>query len=204
MHALRLNVEGAVAFTCPNFPDERGHFVSPFQRSDFEESVEHRLFAVAQVSYSLSRRGVVRGVHYTATPPGVAKYVHCPRGRAVDVVVDLRVGSATFGQWDSVVLGDEACRSVYLPVGVGHLFIAEEDDTLITYLLSGEYTPRHELALSPLDPELGLPTPARSDLLMSKRDQTAPTLAQARSAGLLPDYSECLRIQEQLSAEARP
>jgi GNAT superfamily N-acetyltransferase len=88
----------------------------------------HPLFAPAQISHSRSRRGVVRGVHYTATPPGMAKLVHCPQGRALDFIVDLRTGSPAFGRWESVELDPASGRSAYLPVGVGHLFVALEDD----------------------------------------------------------------------------
>lgn len=80
--ARQLMVGGAFAFTATAFPDERGVFVSPYQRSVFVEAVGHPLFPVAQSSYSVSRRGVVRGVHFTATPPGSAKYVYCQIGRA--------------------------------------------------------------------------------------------------------------------------
>ncbi|GAA1910712.1 dTDP-4-dehydrorhamnose 3,5-epimerase [Streptomyces sodiiphilus] len=190
-----LNVEGAFVFTPKVFPDDRGLFVSPLQEPAFREALGHRPFRVAQSNHSLSKRGVVRGVHYTLTPPGVAKYVYCPRGRAIDIVVDLRIGSPTFGRWDAVELNSETFQSMYFPVGAGHAFIALEDDTVMSYMISGTYVPEYELAISPLDPQLGLPIPEDITPLMSPRDEAALTLEQARDQSLLPDYATCLEIE---------
>ena len=197
--ARQLAVGGAYAFTTTAFPDERGVFLSPYQRAVFVEALGHPLFPVAQCSYSVSRRGVVRGVHFTATPPGTAKYVYCPRGKVLDVVVDLRVGSPTFGAHDAVVLGGVDFPAVYLPVGLGHLFVALEDETVMTYLLSTEYQRDKELAVAALDPGLSLPIPADVTPLLSERDRQAPTLAEALAAGLLPGYPASLRAEAALS-----
>ncbi|TKK87215.1 dTDP-4-keto-6-deoxy-D-glucose epimerase [Herbidospora galbida] len=194
MQVRPLSVEGAFEFTPNVFPDDRGLFVSPHQHHAFVEAVGRPLFPVTQTNFSRSRRGVVRGVHYTTTPPGTAKYTCCVRGRALDIVVDIRVGSPTFGKWDSAVLDGENFRSLYLPTGVGHAFVALDDHTMMSYLLSEPYVPEHELAVDPLDPALGLPIPAGLDPIMSGRDLAAPTLAEAAEAGLLPDYETCLKI----------
>ncbi|RSM42868.1 dTDP-4-dehydrorhamnose 3,5-epimerase [Actinoplanes sp. ATCC 53533] len=186
--ARQLTVGGAYAFTTPAFPDERGVFLSPYQQAVFVEALGHPLFAVAQCSYSVSRRGVVRGVHYTATPPGCAKYVYCPSGRVLDIVVDLRVGSPTFGVHDAVELGGPDFPAVYLPVGVGHMFVALEEGTTMTYLLSTEYRPENELAVTALDPTLELPIPRDITPLLSERDRQAIKLREALSRGLLPSY----------------
>jgi 5-epimerase len=190
-----LAVPGAFAFTPAVFPDERGAFVSPYLGSLFTETLGHPLFPVRQTSYSVSRRGVLRGLHYTATPPGSAKLVCCPHGRALDLVVDLRVGSPRFGCWDSVVLDDRSFTAVYLPVGVGHAFVALRDDTVMAYLLSQEYVPANELAVSAVDPALRLPIPEDIDPVMSERDRAAPTLDEARTAGRLPDFQTCRTIE---------
>lgn len=195
MESRRLAVEGAVEFRPRVFPDERGISVSPFQETAFASAVGLPEFHVGQTYLSSSRRGVVRGVHYTATPPGCAKYVHCPSGAALDVVVDLRVGSPTFGRWDAVRLDPREFRAVYLPVGVGHVFVALEDDTVISYLMSAEYVPANELAVSALDPKLGLPIPGGVEPVLSERDRVAPTLAEALAAGVLPDYESCRRVE---------
>ncbi|HET9144258.1 dTDP-4-dehydrorhamnose 3,5-epimerase [Actinophytocola sp.] len=191
MRPEELAVAGAVVFTPEVFTDGRGSFVSPMQQPAFRQAAGLPAFPAAQVSYSTSRRGVVRGVHFTATPPGCAKYVYVPHGQALDIVVDLRTGSPTFGRWDSVVLDAAQPRAVYLPVGVGHAFVARADHTIMSYLMSAAYDPRNELAVQAFDPALGLPLPVDVIPTVSNRDSVAPTLAQAQAAGLLPDYATC-------------
>ncbi|GAA0930137.1 dTDP-4-dehydrorhamnose 3,5-epimerase family protein [Nonomuraea longicatena] len=195
MRARDLAVEGAIEFTSRSFPDERGLFASVFQ----ESALARPLFPVRQISYSVSRRGVVRGVHFTATPPGMAKYVHCPRGRVLDVVVDVRVGSPTYGRHDTVVLDRSGFRAVYFPVGVAHLFVALEDESVVSYSLSAEYVPEHELALTPFDPRLALPIPDGVRPILSERDRAAPTLAEAEAAGVLPVYAVCRELDAVLA-----
>nr|BAC55217.1 3,5-epimerase [Streptomyces sp. TP-A0274] len=204
MKARPLTVEGAVEFTPRVFPDDRGKFVSPYQEAAFTEAHGAPLFPVAQTNHSVSRRGVVRGVHYTATPPGTAKYVYCARGRALDIVVDIRVGSPTFGHWDAVLMDQLDHRASYFPVGVGHAFVALEDDTVMSYMLSGSYVAEHELSLSVLDPALGLPIPTDLEPILSERDRAAVTLAEAQEKGLLPDYARCQEIERGLVPGARP
>lgn len=200
MEARKLAVEGALEFTPRVFSDERGLLVSPFQQAAFEEAKGAPLFPVAQSNHSRSRRGVVRGVHFTATPPGAAKYVSCAAGKALDIVVDLRTGSPTFGKWDATVLDQVDFRAVYLPVGVGHAFVALEDDTVMSYLLSTHYVPENELAVSALDPAIGLPLPDDVEAILSPRDTAAPTLAEAEDQGLLPGYEHSLQLEKELAA----
>ncbi|MBF6063714.1 dTDP-4-dehydrorhamnose 3,5-epimerase family protein [Nocardia terpenica] len=195
MQSRKLAVEGAVEFTPRVFSDERGMFVSPFQESVFAEAVGRPLFTVRQTSYSRSRRGTVRGIHYTATPPGAHKYVCCVQGKALDIVVDIRVGSPTFGRFDVLTLDPENFRAVYFPLGVGHAFVALADDTVMSYTLSTSYVAENELALAVLDPELALPIPGDIEPILSDRDRVAPTLAEAKAAGLLPDYHRCTEIE---------
>jgi len=200
VQARKLAVEGALEFTPRAFPDDRGLFVSPFQEEAFVEAHGGRLFRVAQTNHSMSKRGVVRGVHYTATPPGVAKYVYCPRGKALDIVIDIRVGSPTFGRWDSVLMDQQDHRALYFPVGVGHAFVALEDNTVMSYMISGVYVAQDELALAAVDPALGLPIDAAGvEPILSDRDRVASTLAEARRQGLLPDYATSLEIERRLS-----
>ncbi|WNZ13268.1 dTDP-4-dehydrorhamnose 3,5-epimerase [Streptomyces sp. 11x1] len=204
MKARPLTVEGAVEFTPRVFPDDRGKFVSPYQEAAFTEAHGAPLFPVAQTNHSVSRRGVVRGVHYTAAPPGTAKYVYCARGRALDIVVDIRVGSPTFGRWDTVLMDQRDHRASYFPVGVGHAFVALEDDTVMSYMLSESYVAEHELSLSVLDPALGLPIPTDLEPVLSERDRAAVTLAEAQEKGLLPDYARCQEIERGLALRASP
>lgn len=197
MKVRELAVAGALELTPDAIhDDDRGLFVSPFQETHFRRATGQRLFTVAQTNHSRSRRNVVRGIHFTVTPPGCAKYVYCAAGSALDIVVDIRVGSPTFGRWDVVEVDPLHFRSVYFPVGVGHMFVALEDNTVMSYMISGEYVPKNELGLSPLDPDLGLPMPAEP--ILSPRDQVAPTLAEAQEQGWLPDYYECVDVEEDI------
>ncbi len=188
-----LAVAGAFEFTPEVHADRRGMFVSPMQEEAFLAAVG-RPFPVAQTNHSRSARGVLRGVHFTTAPPGQAKYVHCARGRALDVVVDLRLGSPTFGARDTVDMDEGTCRAAYYPEGVGHAFLALEDDTVMSYLVSTGYRAERELALDPLDKDLALPWPAGIDFVLSDRDRVAPGLAQATAQGLLPRHADCVRV----------
>jgi len=200
MQARDLKVAGAMEFSPPRFPDSRGFFVSPFQESALVAAVGHPLFPVRQISYSVSRRCVIRGVHFTVTPPGMAKYVYCPKGKFLDLVVDVRVGSPTYGQFDSVVLDQESSRAIYFPVGVAHMFIALEDDSVMSYTLSTEYVPQNERAVSAFDPRLGLPIPDDIVPILSDRDRLAPSLDEAEAAGLLPVYARCAELEAEFAS----
>ncbi|MER5275594.1 dTDP-4-dehydrorhamnose 3,5-epimerase [Streptomyces sp. NPDC002809] len=191
MQVRQLAVPGSFEFTPQHHRDHRGVFVSPMEEPAFVEAVGHG-FHVAQTNQSRSAKGVLRGVHFTTTPPGQAKYVHCVNGRALDVVVDLRVGSPTFGVWDTVELDTVSFRSVYLPVGVGHAFLALEDDTAISYLVSTGYRAGLEQAVDAFDPKLGLPWPKDTEFIVSERDTAALSLDEALEKGVLARYADCL------------
>lgn len=198
MESRGLEITGAVGFAPAVYRDDRGLFSSPYQENGFVDALGHGLFAVRDVSHNRSASGVLRGVHYTATPPGRAKYVYCPNGRVLDILVDLRLGSPTFGRHVVDELSGENCRAVYVPPGVGHAFLSMSDDTVIVYLMSSGYVPADELAVSALDQILDLPVPQAPAPARSDRDRAAPTLAQARDAGLLPDYRTCRVAEEEL------
>lgn len=190
MQVRELAVRDAYEFTPQQFPDHRGLFVAPFQEPALLETIGHPL-RVAQTNHSMSKRGTIRGVHFADTPPGQAKYVYCPSGTLLDVIVDLRVGSPTFGRWDAVRLDSTDFRAVYVAEGLGHAFVALEDDTAMSYLCSTGYNPGGERGITPLDPELGLPWPADITPILSEKDTAAPTLAEAQATGLLPSYESC-------------
>jgi dTDP-4-dehydrorhamnose 3,5-epimerase/epimerase EvaD len=190
MQVRELAIAGAFEFIPDIHADQRGLFVAPYQEGHFVAAVGHS-FSAAQLNYSRSARGVIRGLHYTRTPPGQSKYVYCADGHAVDVMLDTRVGSPTFGQWDSVELGNGSFRAVYFPVGVAHSFAALRDGTVMAYMVSSGYVPDQELSIHPLDEALGLPWPSDITPVLSLRDREAPTLAEALAAGLLPHYEDC-------------
>ncbi|MCA1655046.1 MAG: dTDP-4-dehydrorhamnose 3,5-epimerase family protein [Pseudonocardiaceae bacterium] len=197
MDVRELTVPGAFEFIPRTFPDERGVFVCPFQEAPFVKAVGHPM-RVAQSNHSRSRRGSVRGLHFADVPPGQSKYLYCSQGALLDVIVDIRVGSPAFGQWDAVRLDPIEFRAVYVPEGLGHAFVALEEDTVISYLCSTGYNPAAEHAISPLDPALGLPWPEDMPLLLSPKDEAAPSLADVESAGLLPNYADCVARYRQL------
>ncbi|MCX2947813.1 dTDP-4-dehydrorhamnose 3,5-epimerase family protein [Lentzea sp. NEAU-D7] len=199
MEVRTLAVEGALEFSPQVFADDRGRFLSPFQETAFADAHGEPLFPVRQTNHSVSSRGVVRGIHYTATPPGCAKYVYCAAGSAIDIVVDIRVGSPTFGRWDAVLMDQNHHRTMYFPVGVGHAFVALEDNTVMSYMVSSSYVAANELALDVLDPALGLPVPQDVQPVLSERDAVAITLAQALEQGLLPDYELCRQLEQDLT-----
>jgi epimerase EvaD len=197
MQFRQLSVPDAFEFTPRAFHDERGVFVAPFQEAAFQEAVGHPL-RLGQSNHSVSRRGTIRGIHFANTPPGQGKYVYCPRGAFLDVVVDLRVGSPTFGEWDAVRIDATEFKAVYLAEGLGHGFVALEDDTALSYLCSEPYNPTGEHGISPLDPALDLPWPTDLEHILSEKDRTAPTLAAALESGLLPSYQDCVAYYDKL------
>jgi dTDP-4-dehydrorhamnose 3,5-epimerase len=180
--------------------DARGRFTE-WYRADVLGKATGFGLTLAQANHSVSARGVLRGVHFALVPPGQAKYVYCPAGRVLDVIVDVRVGSPTFGVHDSVVLDSDEPRAVYLAEGLGHAFVSLADFSSVTYLVSTGYAPDREFGVHPLDPELGLPWPADIDYQLSAKDQSAPTLAQAREQGLLPTMERCARRYAELRAD---
>ncbi|MFS8479072.1 MAG: dTDP-4-dehydrorhamnose 3,5-epimerase [Micromonosporaceae bacterium] len=190
MRIRPLSIAGAFEITPVQHGDPRGLFLESFRGDHLAAEVGYPM-RVAQVNTSVSARGVVRGIHFADVPPGQAKYVTCVRGAVLDVVVDIRVGSPTFGRWEAVRLDDVDRRSIFLAEGLGHAFCALTDDATLTYLCSEVYRPAHEHAVHPLDADLGIDWPAEAPIL-SARDAAAPTLADARAAGLLPSYDDCV------------
>jgi dTDP-4-dehydrorhamnose 3,5-epimerase len=188
-----LSIDGAWQITPRQFPDGRGVFLESFKSAKLAGVIGHAL-DVAQVNTSVSDAGVLRGVHFADVPPGQAKYVTCTAGAVLDVVVDIRVGSPTFGRWDSVLLDDVDRRAIYLSEGLGHAFCALEDRSAVTYLCSTGYAPEREHGIHPLDPAVGIawPTTGRDGRplvhQLSAKDEVAPTLAEAGEQGLLPGW----------------
>jgi dTDP-4-dehydrorhamnose 3,5-epimerase len=188
-----LDIEGAWVLSPRIHADGRGQFLEWFRGAELGADTGHRM-DVAQANCSVSRRGVIRGIHFADVPPGQAKYVTCARGSILDVVVDLRVGSPGFGRWQGVQLDDENRRAVYIGEGLGHAFVALADEATVLYLCSAPYAPGREHGVDPLDPAIGIAWPADIEPVLSDKDRQAPSLAQARSDGLLPDYDECQKL----------
>ena len=193
MQFRELKVPGAWEFTPKQFGDDRGVFLEWFRDPTFTEATG-RTLDLQQANCSVSAAGVLRGVHFADVPPGQAKYVTCVRGAVLDVAVDLRAGSPTFGVWDAVLLDDVDRRAVFLSEGLGHAFLSLEDDSTVVYLCSTGYAPGREHGIDPLDPEVGIdwPTAGRDgtefEFRLSEKDAAAPSLAAALESGLLPRF----------------
>jgi dTDP-4-dehydrorhamnose 3,5-epimerase len=184
MQIRELAIAGAWEFTPQQFGDDRGVFLEWFKSSDFERAVGAPL-ELRQANCSVSAAGVLRGIHYTLGPAGQAKYVTCVRGAFLDVVVDLRPDSPTFGRWDSVVIDDVDRRAVYLGAGLGHAILSLEDHSTVMYLCSIEYSPELDRDVDALDPAIGIDWPRVGrdgrplEFVRSAKDRAAPPLSAA-------------------------
>lgn len=169
--------------------DERGSFLE-WYRADVIEAETGRALVVRQANHSVSERGVIRGIHFADVPPGQAKYVYCAAGEILDVVVDLRAGSPTFGQHAAVRLNSTSCQSVLIAEGLGHAFCALSETAEVVYLVTTTYDPAAEHTLSAFDADLALPWNG-GDYRLSPRDAKAETLSEAMQTAILPSYEVC-------------
>lgn len=191
MRLEELRVGGAYSVSTVTYADSRGLFLEWFSEPAFA-SATGRPLPLRQANCSVSRRGTVRGLHFADVPPGQAKYVTCLHGSVLDVVLDVRQGSPTFGTWDTVQLDDLDRRAVYIPEGVAHAFVALSDQAVVSYLCSEPYAPSREHGIDPLDPALGIDWPLpHEQLVLSEKDRAAPTLEQWQKEGGLPSFTEC-------------
>lgn len=193
-----LAVPGAWEITPKVHGDSRGSFFEWFAGSEFNANAGHD-FTLQQANCSTSAAGVLRGLHFAQLPPSQAKYVTCVRGAVFDVVVDIRVGSPTFGKWDSVLLDETQHRTIYLSAGLAHGFLALQDNSTVMYLCSEPYSPTREHTIAATDPAIGIDWPLDGlDVSFSDRDAAAPTLADVAAQGLLPSWEEALAFDNSL------
>ena len=202
MQIRELKVGGSFEITPRQFPDDRGVFLESFRGDRLAAAIGHRP-DIIQTNVSVSSKGTVRGVHYADVPPSQAKYVTALSGSFIDFIIDIRAGSPTFGQWDSVLLDTVDRRAVYLPEGLGHAICCLADDSTVMYLCSATYNPTREHAINALDPELGLALPQDLIPVLSAKDAVAPCLSEAAAAGLLPRYDQCLSFYAELTSGVR-
>ena len=189
MEITPLSIAGAYVVSNTVHGDDRGEFVEWF-RADHIRTHTGLSFSTMQANLSVSQKGTLRGIHFADVPPGQAKYVMCATGSIQDYVVDIRVGSPTFGTWDAVTVSAEERNAVLLNVGLGHAFVALEEGTTVTYLVTDHYKPEAEHAINPHDSELALEFPfTGADLLVSAKDREAPTFAEALAKGMLPKWA---------------
>ncbi|ACC39537.1 dTDP-4-dehydrorhamnose 3,5-epimerase [Mycobacterium marinum] len=194
MQARELKVPGAWEITPTIHGDSRGMFFEWLTDSGFTAFCGHR-FDVRQANCSVSSAGVLRGLHFAELPPSQAKYVTCVSGAVFDVVVDIRLGSPTFGQWDSVLL-DDRHRSIYISEGLAHGFLALQDKSTVMYMCSAEYNPQREHTICATDPELAIDWPLVDGAppSLSERDAAAGSLDEVRASGVLPTWEETQRF----------
>jgi len=195
MKVRELKIPGAWEITPAVHGDSRGLFFEWFTNRGFSAFTGHRL-DVRQANCSVSSAGVLRGLHFAQLPPSQAKYVTCLSGSVFDVVFDIRLGSPTFGQWDSVLLDDKDRRTIYISEGLGHGFLALQDNSTVMYLCSAEYNPQREHTIRATDPALAIDWPLVDGAApsLSDRDAAAPSFAEVRASGLLPTWEETQRF----------
>lgn len=188
MQIRELSVPDSYEITPEQHADDRGVFLEWYRFDTLEDTIGHSL-DLKQGNVSVSRRGSVRGIHFADVPPSQAKYVTATRGAVLDYVIDIRVGSPTFGKWDTVLLDDTDRKSAYVSEGLGHCFVALTDHATVSYLVSDVYNPTREHGISPLDKDIALEFPSEAgELLLSPKDTDAPGLVEAAGLGLLPTW----------------
>lgn len=201
MQIRELSVPDSYEITPQQHADERGVFLEWYRFDRLEKAVGHSL-NLRQGNTSVSRRGSVRGIHFADLPPSQAKYVTAPRGAVLDYVIDIRIGSPTFGKWDTVLLDDKDRRAIYVGEGLGHCFVALTDDATVTYLVTDVYNPTREHGINPLDPDVALKFPPEAgDLLLSSKDTEAPGLAESAAQGLLPEWKAAREFYASLNSK---
>lgn len=188
-----LPIHGAWKIAPRKFLDNRGVFHEVFKLSSFQSATGKKL-DIKQMNQSESRKGVIRGIHFADNPPGQAKYISCSKGRVWDVIIDIRVGSPTFGEWCGVELSAANSCAVFISEGLGHAFLSLEEGSVVSYLCSEEYSPTGEHQINPLDLDLSIDFSGFgakfdvTDFFLSDQDTNALGFREAVLSGLLPKF----------------
>jgi dTDP-4-dehydrorhamnose 3,5-epimerase len=178
MRALTVRLAGLVVIQPSVHGDERGFFCETYRHNWHAELGIPAQRQFVQDNHSRSARGVLRGMHFQVGD-GVAKLVRCARGRIIDVAVDLRRGSPTYGQWEAVELDEESMRELYLPVGFAHGFCVISEVADVLYKQTAYYDAELERGIAWDDPDVGIEWPLpREELIVSERDAAAPRLGE--------------------------
>jgi dTDP-4-dehydrorhamnose 3,5-epimerase len=186
MNLTPLGIEGAWLAESPVWSDDRGFFREWFKSEDVKDATG-REFRIEQANISLSSAGTLRGIHYSIAPRGQAKWITCVSGSIQDVIVDIRPDSKTFGQWIDVELEGDSGKAVLISAGLGHGFLALEDNTAVAYLVSTPFSPSAEFEINPLDEKIRIKWGMDfGSLKISGKDKIAPTLAERLTEGKLP------------------
>ncbi|MBX4956322.1 dTDP-4-dehydrorhamnose 3,5-epimerase [Rhizobium lentis] len=181
MHIETVAIEGIVAITPPRFGDHRGYFSEVFKDAWFRENVANVTFVQDNESLS-AQAGTVRGLHFQIPPFAQGKLVRCLAGRIMDVVVDIRVGSPSFGKWLSQELSPETGKQLWIPPGFAHGFATIEPNSVISYKVTAPYSLQHDRGIAWNDPLIGIRWPFdERDIVSSDKDKTLPRLAELPS-----------------------
>jgi len=197
MKTTPLSIGGSWKIDFQRFHDNRGYFYESFKEEDFKTHIG-RNFKIKQTNTSSSSKGSVRGIHFAMLPPSQAKLVQCQRGSIRDYVIDIRVGSPTFGKFEVVELGENYASAVFIEEGLAHAFVALENHTVVTYYVSEKYNPEREKGINPFDKTLNVKWPDL-ELILSEKDKQAISLDESKAQGLLPNYDECKKFIKSIS-----
>ena len=196
MKAHPLKISGSWKIEFQKFEDNRGFFYESFKAEEFPRLIG-RNFDIKQTNTSSSSKGSVRGVHYALVPPSQAKLVQCQRGSIKDYVIDIRIGSPTFGQFEAIDLDEKSASAIFIEEGLAHAFVALVNNTIVTYYVSEKYNPEREKGINPFDKTLNILWP-EIDLILSEKDKAAISLKQATDQGILTTYDECKKFIKSL------
>ena len=197
MKAQPLKISGSWKIEFQKFDDNRGFFYESFKEEDFKKLIGRNL-NIKQTNTSSSSKGSVRGIHYALVPPSQAKLVQCQRGSIKDYVIDIRVGSPTFGQFEEIELNENSASAVFIEEGLAHAFVALENQTVVTYFVTEKYNPEREKGINPFDKTLNVKWPDL-ELILSEKDKQAISLEESKAQGLLPNYDECKKFIKSIS-----
>ena len=197
MKAQPLKISGSWKIEFQKFDDNRGFFYESFKEEDFKKLIGRNL-NIKQTNTSSSSKGSVRGIHYALVPPSQAKLVQCQRGSIKDYVIDIRVGSPTYGQFEEIELNENSASAVFIEEGLAHAFVALENQTVVTYFVTEKYNPEREKGINPFDKTLNVIWPDL-ELILSEKDKQASSLEEAKNQGLLPSFDECKKFIKSLS-----
>jgi dTDP-4-dehydrorhamnose 3,5-epimerase len=177
MEFRTLGLDGPLEIIPRKIEDERGYFSETFRLADFQQRAGPVQFVQDNQSLSV-KAGTVRGLHFQSHPAAQGKLVRCLAGKLIDVAVDLRRGSPTFGKWVSAVLSPEGCNQLWVPVGFGHGFCTLEPNSIISYRVTSYYSPENDKGVAWDDPEIGVDWPEIADPdTLSPKDRIQPSLA---------------------------
>lgn len=180
-------LEGAYLIEPERIVDQRGFFARTWCIDEFDAQGITADFVQASTSFN-ELRSTLRGIHFQSEPACEAKLVRCSRGRAYDVMVDLRPESRTFGEWKAFELSADNGRLVYIPEGFGHGFQTQEDRTEVIYQISEFYRPDLSTGIRWDDPDLGITWPDIENPILSGRDQTLPSLQEFAAVSSAPAH----------------